>query len=138
MTRWVVILAAGCGPEPVSFSFEPATLEYGIVDFPPEMPDDGYAQMMLSITNAGETAGNLTLPEPDLDIFCIAGFVKENYPAELGEVRPGSTYLLDVGLCGYPPSMQDLLVETGFEVQTDGDPASLDVAVAFTPNRITD
>ncbi len=132
-----VLLLAGCGPEPVSFSFDPATLEYGIVSFPPEMPEPAYESMVLSITNTGETDGNLTLPEPDLDIFCIAGFGKENYPADLGEVRAGSTYILNVGLCGYPPSMQDLLVETGFEVETDGDPAALDVAVTFTPNRIT-
>ncbi len=137
MSLWVLLLA-GCGPEPVSFSFDPATLEYGIVVFPPEMPDEGYARMTLSITNTGETDGNLTLPEPDLDIFCIAGFVKENYPADLGEVRPGSTYILDVGLCGYPPGMQDLLVETGFEVETDGDPAVLEVAATFIPNRDTD
>ncbi len=133
-----LLALSACGPEPVTFSFSPAVLEFGDVDFPPEMPDDGYAVEVLSITNTGETTGELTLPEPDPEVFCIGGFSEATYPADLGEVRPGSTYVLNVGLCGYPPSMQDQLVETRFEVRTDGDPAVLTVEVTFTPNRITE
>lgn len=134
----LLLLALACGPEPVTFAFDPASLDFGVVDFPPEMPDAGYAQQVLTITNTGETAGNLTLPEPDPEIFCIEGFSEANYPADLGEVRPGSSYLLKVGLCGYPPGKQDQLVETSIEIRTDGDPAVLVADVTFTPNRITD
>ncbi len=50
-------LFSGCGPEPVEFTLSPETLAFGTVEFPPEMPDGGYAELLLTVTNSGETDG---------------------------------------------------------------------------------
>jgi len=136
----LLLLALGCGPEPVTFSLSPATLAYGTVDFPPadQMPAGGYAQAQLTVTNTGETEGSLSLPEPDPEVFCIEGFTTQEFPVDIGVVKPGSTYLFNVGLCGYPPGNSGAEVSTSFDIDTDGDPATLTVAVTFTPNRITE
>jgi hypothetical protein len=134
----LLLLLTGCASETVTFSMSPQPLAFGAVDFPPEMPDGGYAVEMLSVTNTGDTTGSLTLPEPDPDIFCIAGFPEGSFPATLGEVGPGSTYILNVGLCGYPPGESGNLQQLSFDIETDGDPAILTVEVEFTPNRVTE
>lgn len=136
----VLLLALGCGPEPVTFTITPASLEFGPVDFPPEdqMPAGGYAQKQVTVTNTGETDGVLSLPEPDPEVFCIAGFTTQEFPVDLGVVNPGSTYVFTVGLCGYPPGNDGVEVATSFDIDTDGDPATLTVPVTFTPNRITE
>lgn len=131
-------LLAACGPEPVVFTLSPETLDYGVVDFPPEMPGDAYATQQLSVTNTGETDGVLELPEPDPDIFCIAGFTTQDFPAPVGTVGPGSTYVFNVGLCGYPPGDAGSEVTETFDIWTDGDPDTITVTVKFTPNRITE
>lgn len=134
----VLLQLLACGPEPVTFAFEPASLDFGEVDFPPEMPDGGYAQLGLSVTNTGETDGVLSLPEPDPEIFCIAGFTTQEFPVNIGTVNPGSTYVFTVGLCGYPPGSAGTLLDTSFDIRTDGDPDTLTVPVSFTPNRVTE
>lgn len=130
--------ALACGPETVEFAFDPAVLEFGTVNFPPEMPDDAYAQLQVTVTNTGETDGHLTLPEPDPEIFCIDGFTTQEFPADVGEVNPGSAYVFTVGLCGYPPGTADSVVESGVDITTDGVPETLTVPVTFTPNRMTE
>lgn len=132
------LLTLACVQETVEFAFEPAVLDFGRVNFPPEMPDDGYAQLQLTVTNTGETDGHLTLPEPDAEIFCIEGFTTQEFPADVGEVNPGSAYVFTVGLCGYPPGTADSLVETALEITTDGLPETLTAPVTFTPNRMTE
>lgn len=134
----LLFFALACGPEPVTFTLSPAVLEFGTVSFPPEMPDGGYATTILSITNDGETEGTLTLPEPDLDIFCLGGFSDDAFPVALGDVGPGSTYQLQVALCGYPPGSADTLVSTSFDLQTSGDPGVVEAPVEFTPDRVTE
>jgi hypothetical protein len=134
----MLLLALACAPETVSFTVDPQPLDFGVVDFPPEMPDGGYAQAQVSVTNSGEAVGSLTFPAPDPEIFCIAGFPEENFPVELGEVKPGSTYLLNVGLCGYPPGEAGEPLSVGFDLETSGEPAVVFVEVQFTANRITE
>ncbi len=135
----LLLFAFGCGTETVSFSLTPESLDFGPVDFPSadQMPEGGYAQMELHVTNTGETDGNLSLPEPDPDVFCIAGFTTQEFPVDLDVVHPGSAYVFTVGLCGYPPGTEGTDVSTSFEIDTDGEPASIPVPVTFTPNRIT-
>ncbi len=134
----LILAALACGPEPVEFTLAPEILEFGTIDFPPEMPDGGYADLQLTVTNTGETDGTLTLPEPDPEIFCIAGFTTQAFPVDVGAVNPGSAYVFTVGLCGYPPGNAGTEVSTSFDILTDGDPATLTVPVTFTPNRVTE
>lgn len=134
----LLFAALACAPEPVTFTVSPQPLAFGVVDFPPEMPDEGYAQEQVSVTNTGETTGSLTFPEPDPVVFCIPGVSDGGFPLDLGEVRPGSSYVVNVGLCGYPPGEAGEEVSVSFDLETDGDPATLTVEVTFTPNRITE
>jgi hypothetical protein len=136
---WLPLLVAlACGPEPVNFTVNPQPLAFGVVDIPPEMPDGGYATGVVEITNAGEEPAGLVFPAPDPEVFCIAGFPDDIYPVDFGEFAPGSTYALNVGLCGYPPGKGGNDLELGFDLETSGDPATITVQVTFTPNRITE
>ncbi|GDX79228.1 hypothetical protein LBMAG42_10390 [Deltaproteobacteria bacterium] len=134
----MLAVLAACGPEPVEFTLAPEILEFGTVAFPPEMPDGGYAELQLTVTNTGETDGNLTLPEPDPEIFCISGFTTQEFPVDVGTVNPGSAYVFTVALCGYPPGNAGTEVSTSFDILTDGDPETLTVPVTFTPDRVTE
>lgn len=134
----MLLLLAACGRTPLEFDIAPNPLDLGVVDFPAEMPDDGYARGTVSFANVGDNAGVLTLPEYDAEVFCIAGFTTQAFPVEMGTVEPGSTYVLDVGICGYPPGDGGTEVSASFEVWTDGDPDTLVAEVVFTANRVTD
>ena len=134
----MVVLLLACGRTPLEFEISPQPLDLGVVDFPAEMPDDGYARGNISLANVGEDAGVLTLPEYDTEVFCIDGLTTQAFPAPMGTVEPGSTYVLDVGICGYTAGSAGTELTASFEVWTDGDPDTLVAEVVFTPNRITD
>ena len=134
----LLVALLGCGREPVTFTLTPELLDFGPVDFPPEMPEGGYAPLQLTVQNTGETDGALTLPEPDPLVFCIAGFTTQEFPIDVGAVNAGSTYVFTVGLCGYTPGTAETVVSTSFDIDTDGDPATLTVPVTFIPHRLTE
>lgn len=134
----MILSLLACGDPELQFDISPSPLDLGTVDFVAEMPDEGYASGSVSLANVGETSAVLTMPEYDTEVFCIAGFTTQAFPVEMSEVKPGSTYVLTVGICGYPPGNAGEEVETSFEVWTDGTPDTLTVDVVFTPNRVTD
>jgi hypothetical protein len=132
-----MLLLLACAT-PVEFTVTPETLDLGTVDFVAEMPEDGFAQGVVTLTNGGEEAVSLTMPEYDTESLCLLGFTTQELPVEMGVVNPGSSYQITVGICGYPPGSDGSLVGTSFDVWTDGDPDTLTVPVSFTPNRISE
>lgn len=131
----VLLWSVACAPK-VEFNLVPDGLEFGVVDFAGEMPADGYAFDEVVLQNDGKATIVLTLPAYDTLRLCLKGFdVDREYPIELGEVAPGASYLLGIGLCSYVDGEVDTDVETRVDVRTDGAPDVLSIPVTFTPIR---
>lgn len=134
----MILFLAAC-VTPAELDFAPSLLDFGEVDFAGEMPDGGYASATVTLTNEGESTVTIGLPAYDFDRLCLEGFPDDaDYPVDLGEIAPGASYVFVVGVCAYVSGEIGTEVETLFEVATDGEPASYDVNVVFTPVRSSD
>jgi hypothetical protein len=117
------------------FDIEPSSLNFGEVTFEGEVPEEGYASQDVSYTNAGKATIALTLPPWDEDRLCLPGLDGFDTPYDLGDVDPGSTLRITVGICYYLPGEIDSEVSTQLDLETDGDPDTLTVPITFTPVR---
>ncbi|MFZ5481335.1 MAG: hypothetical protein ACOZNI_31535 [Myxococcota bacterium] len=133
MIFWLV----GCGE--VELEFSPGTLAFGEIDFSAELPEEGYAPETVTITNTGEKAGTLWLPEYDTERLCLAGFdADREYPVELGLAEPGDAYVLDVAVCGFGSGELETEVRIGVDVLVDDDPEPFTLPVTYTPVLVAD
>lgn len=127
-----MLLLLGCAPT-VAVTANPDHLDFGQVIFGADMPEGGWAPIQeTSLTNEGEEAVALQLPEPEPEL-CLDGFPDGEFPAELGVVDPGSSYILRVGICDYTPGDATSEVELPLLVDTPADPVT--ITVTFTPVR---
>ncbi len=111
----------------------PDALDFGEVHFGADMPKGGWAvPQEVSISNQGENAVVLSLPEPNADL-CLKGFAADAYPADLGEVSPGSAYVLSIGICEYQSGEATSEQAFALVVDTPGD--TVEIAITFTPIR---
>ncbi|MDP2317374.1 MAG: hypothetical protein Q8P41_31105 [Pseudomonadota bacterium] len=127
-------LVGACAPAR-GLEFDPAQLDFGEVDFTGEMPDTGYALLSVSVTNPGTRTETIALPAYDDDHLCLVGFGTQDFPVDLGDLAPGATYVLQVGVCAYVSGEVGSLVETGLEVDSDGPSGTINLPIAFTPVR---
>jgi hypothetical protein len=125
-----------CAPKE-GLEFSPATLAFGEVDFAGEMPDGGYATEDVELSNAGKTTVSIELPAYDKDRLCLTGFDADgDFPVDLGDVDPGSTYRFTVGVCFYVAGEIDTEVAT--ELVVDSDDGSVTLPITFTPIRTSE
>lgn len=129
----LLLLAVGCAAEPVDFTISPNPVTFGEVDFAVEMPEEGYAPIATTLTNNGTYDVTLTLEAFDEDHLCVQGYPHDTLPGAMGLVAPGSSYVLNIAVCGYLPGERDAEVSTSVTVGTDADPATLTIPVTFTP-----
>lgn len=130
----MILALLACGGTDLAFS--PASVDFGVVDFSGEMPEEGYATSGVDLTNNGGPTVTISLPEYDTDRLCLQGFpVDGDFPVDLGELAEGSTYSFVIGLCWYLPGEADTEVSTELVVKTDGNPSSVSVPITFTPTR---
>ena len=97
------------------------------------MPEEGYAQKELTITNAGEESVSLSLEPYDTTWFCIEGFPPSEEPTALSTLSPGAFYILKVGICGHEPGSTDTTSELGIGLLTDGSPSRFEAKVLVAP-----
>lgn len=122
-----------CAQPEVVLTFDPDPLDFGEVAIVPEMPDTGYAQLELTINNAGEEEVTLQLEPYDTTWFCVEGFPPSEDPAPLSTLSPGAFYILKVGICGHEPGSTDSESELGLGILTDGSPSRFQAKVLVTP-----
>lgn len=121
-----------CTPS-VVVTANPDDLAFGDVVFGADMPEGGWAPLQeTSLTNEGEEPVTLELPQPESEL-CLDGFPEEDFPASLGSVDPGSSYVLRVGICEYTPGDAGSEVEVPLLVDTPADPVT--ITITFTPIR---
>lgn len=126
-------LLAGCGADPVDFTITPNPVAFGEVDFAAEMPEEGYAPIATTLANEGTYDVTLTLQAFDQDHLCVQGYPADALPGAMGLVAPGSSYVLNIAVCGYLPGERETEVSTSVTVGTDAEPATLTIPVTFTP-----
>lgn len=125
--------------ETVDIEVVPEILDLGEVDILPDMPDDGYyASGIVRLKNDGETTVSLQLPEYDTTSLCIQGFLTQEFPVPMTELEPGQRFAITVGICGYPAGQDGQPTSASFDVWTGGDPDTVEVAVTFVPNQLTE
>ena len=122
-----------CKNTEVVLQFNPDPLDFGEVAITPDMPDTGYAQLELSVINAGEEDVSLSLAPYDTTWFCIEGFPNAEEETPLSTLSPTSSYILKVGICGHEAGTFDSDVDLSIPILTDGDPASFKAAVKIHP-----
>jgi hypothetical protein len=84
------------------------------------MPEEGFAQKDVEITNDSEVEIALGLPPYDPDHLCIEGFADPYAETELQSLGPGSFYILKVGICGHIAGEFDSQVETELSLTANG------------------
>lgn len=131
-----VLLA--CSEPAVEINTSPDELAFGDVEFTAEMPEGGFAQEDLVLTNASERETVLTLPPYDDDHLCIEGFDNDQLPQDLASMTQQATYVLRVGVCGYVPGEAESEVQLTLTINTDGTPSTVQVPVSFTPIRVNE
>lgn len=117
----------------VELSFSPASLDLGEVDFAGEMPDGGYANETVTVTNVNGPTVALSLPEFDTDRLCLTGFDDREYPVSLGDLDEAGTYVFQIGVCAYLPGEETTTVVTELVVKADEDAFTL--PITFTAIR---
>jgi hypothetical protein len=121
---------------PTLLTFDPASLELGEVDFAGEVPEDGYASGVVTLTHGGGPDVVVSLPAYETDHLCVAGFPEDQvYPVDLGPFTEGTAYTFTVGVCAYVPGELTTEVTTSFTVETDGDPGEITLPITFTAIR---
>lgn len=133
-----MLLLLACAEPAVDINVSPDQLDFGEVQFTAEMPDEGFAQEEVVLTNASERETVLTLPPYDDDHLCIEGFDNDQLPQDLTSMTHQATYVLRVGICGYIPGEADSEVALTLTVQTDGTPSTVEIPITFTPIRVTE
>lgn len=134
----LIALLVACA-EPTVLALSPAALDFGEVDFAGELPEGGYTSETVTLRHEGGPAVALALPEYDFDRLCVAGFPDDrDYPRALGTVEEGGSYVFEVGVCGYVPGELTTEVTTELVVETDGEPGSVTLPIAFVPYRGTE
>lgn len=132
-----MILLLACA-RPYVIEVSPAVVDFGVVDFAVEMPEDGYPPEPVTITNKGEDVVlGLALASYDVERVCVQGTPSGDLPIPLGDVGPGSFYLLNIAVCGLVAGDLDEEVRTEVVLTTLGDPPSLTIPVTWTPVRDT-
>ncbi|HNC95769.1 MAG TPA: hypothetical protein PKY30_23120 [Myxococcota bacterium] len=134
MLLWLL----ACGGPPVELEFSPDPLDFGEVPYTSDMPEGGFAQKELSITNIGEEEFNLSLAAHDEAWFCVEGIPDTNEVTELGLLNPGSTYLLQVGICDHAPGTFDSDQELELAFLTDGEPVRFALKVLIHPMLVVE
>lgn len=129
MLFWLI----ACKSPEVVLEFDPNPLDFGEVAITPDMPDVGYAQKELSVINAGEEEVTLSLAPYDTQWFCIEGFPDAEVESELSTLSPGSSYLLNVGICDHEAGTFDTDVDLTIAILTDGAPSRFEAPVKVHP-----
>lgn len=130
----MLLALLACTPD-FDILVSPARLDLGVVDFAQEMPAEGYAPGQVSLINQGKGEPQLTLVAWDDVHLCVPGYTGLALPATIGPLPEGATAVLEVSACGYEPGERDSEVFGTVTVGTGGSPATIDVAVVFTPTR---
>lgn len=128
-----LVALLGCTPDPIEIAISPTPVAFGEVDFAVEMPHEGYSPIPTSLTNNGTKDVLLALADWDVDYVCVQGYSHDALPGTMATVAPGSTYVLNIAICGYLPGERDTEVSTSVTISTDTEPASFPIPVTFTP-----
>lgn len=128
-----LVLLCGCARG--ALALDPPELRWGEVDFQAEPLDceGGCDPMTATLRNEGSGELPLRLPDGyDGEHLCIAGFDPEE-PLELGVLAPGSSYVLEISVCGYLAGERDAEVSGALRLDADGEQVLW--PWAFTPVR---
>lgn len=127
----VTLLA--CTPDPIDFTISPNPVAFGEIDFAVDPPEEGYNPIATTLTNNGLDDVTLALADWDDDYLCVQGYSHEERPGAMATVAPGSTYVLNIAVCGYLAGERDTEISTDVSISTDSTPASFAIPVTFTP-----
>jgi hypothetical protein len=132
-------LLAACAPDEGVLVLEPATIEWGEIDFQDTPPLYGFDQRQVDLVNEGSVDLEIRVLGYDRERLCLEGYEQEDGSFDLPTLSPGSRAVLLVGVCGYLTG--DTWSEIGSEVRgriqlmNDGaDPVEM-LEYSFTPVR---
>ncbi|MSP54887.1 MAG: hypothetical protein EXR69_04680 [Myxococcales bacterium] len=132
-TALPVLAMVACSPDPIEFTISPNPVAFGETDFAVELPEEGYNPIATTLTNNGLHDVTLTLADWDDDYLCVQGYAHDARPGAMATVAPGSTYVLNIAVCGYLAGERDTEIRTEISISTDSTPSSFAIPVTFTP-----
>ena len=130
-----MLLLVACAPK-VDLSIDPESLDFGDVEIGAEVPDGGFAEEDVVITNEGDAAVTLVLEAYSTEHLCVSG-LDGSVATELPEMSAGASYTLRVGVCGYAQGEEGSVLHEPLTISTGGDPATYSVDVSYTPIRVS-
>ena len=130
-------LITGCSKE-IDVSIEPDAVEFGQIDFvdwPSDMPTEGYGATAVSVTNLGEDPLGLTLMSADFDRLCVFGITESMVPYSWPSIDPGNSILVQIGVCAYlaEEGERDTLISDELVLRSEDHGGEVRIPWSFTP-----
>jgi hypothetical protein len=132
---FAVVALTACGGAKGELLAEPASLDFGVIDFQQEVPSEGLNPQELALTNDTDAELLVEITGFDADHLCIPGV--DAAPSPITTLAAGESYSLFVGVCGYDSAAgeRDSLVEGLLVFDAEGLEEALEVPWSFTPVR---
>ena len=130
-------MLAGC--HPAALSVDPASLDWGEVDFQQDLPPNGYGEKQLTLTNTGERDLDIVLRDFPTDRFVLGTPpLALADPPTLEPLSPGQTVTLTVGVLDYESGELTTTVTGDFSFTADGLDSPAVATWSYTPIRDLD
>ena len=119
-------------------SVEPSEVHFGEVDFidwPGDMPTEGYGSTAVRVTNDSEDTISMTLVEADFDRLCLLGISQEMVPYTWPDLAPGKSLLVQIGICAYMAEEgdRDTLIEDEVVLRSYDPAGDITISWSYTP-----
>ena len=119
-------------------SAEPAEVHFGEVDFvnwPSDMPTEGYDSTAVRVTNDSDDTISMTLVEADFDRLCLLGITEQMLPYTWPDLAPGKSLLVQIGICAYMAEEgdRDTLIEDDVVLRSYDPPGDVKIPWSYTP-----
>lgn len=131
-----MLVLAACTP-PATLDASPQMIAFGDVYITGnERPEDGWAGIAeVKVRNDGDATVAARIEAYDHQALLLQGFDDLPAPLDLGDLAPGSEYLLRVGIAGYADGESDSVQEKTIEVGAELLDSPLVITVHYTPHR---
>jgi len=114
----------------------PTLLDWGEVDFHPEVPETGHEPLQISIVNTSEEDADVVISGfPDERFQLNVALLSVEDPPTLPTLAPLATHVITVGVRAYEEGERDTLVEGSFTLGADGMKEPVTVAWKYVPVR---